>query len=276
MAYIKEIYIYLQGKSTKYPYVDHYTFHKHFLKESTLPYGAADKATYDTILAAVEFSTREIDTIPVNRLCRAKFTETLIRIAKYTYMNDELVINPENYNEYNVVNLPKALTMLMDTYIKQFYVDQEIDRIDFREDKLWQSDIDLVYSMNQSHIKEIHNMLSNRNTSNRITSAFDVATISFADCEQLIIQEMNMTVEDVTRSEIKAAFAASKKVQINEIDHNSVAIYDKLTYVEFLEFIARMAEFWFEDTEMDDYPLYRKIEYFLERMFLITGVELVH
>ena len=53
-------------------------------------------------------------------------------------------------------------------------------------------------------------------------------------------------------------------------------MYDKLTYIEFLEFIARMAEAWFSDTEMDDYPLYRKIEYFLERMFTITGAELVH
>ena len=114
MAYIKEIYIYLQGKSTKYPYIDHYTFHKHFLKESTLPYEAADKASYDTILAAVEYSARDIEVIPVNRLCRAKFSETIIRIARYIYMNDELVINPDNYNEYDVVTLPKALTMLME------------------------------------------------------------------------------------------------------------------------------------------------------------------
>ena len=85
-----------------------------------------------------------------------------------------------------------------------------------------------------------------------------------------------MSVEDIERRDIRAAFAASKHVQINEIDHNSVAVYDKLTYIEFLEFIARMAEAWFSDTEMDDYPLYRKIEYFLERMFTITGAELVH
>ena len=55
MAYIKEIYIYLQGKSQKYPYIDTYTFHKHFLSASKLPYSDLDKATYDTILAAVEF-----------------------------------------------------------------------------------------------------------------------------------------------------------------------------------------------------------------------------
>ena len=61
-----------------------------------------------------------------------------------------------------------------------------------------------------------------------------------------------MSVEDIERRDIRAAFSASKKVQINEIDHNSAAIYDKLSYVEFLEFIARMAEAWFDDTEMDD------------------------
>ena len=55
MAIIKEIYIYLQGKSAKYPFVDTFTFHKHFLSASKLPYTDLDKATYDTILAAVEF-----------------------------------------------------------------------------------------------------------------------------------------------------------------------------------------------------------------------------
>ena len=55
MCYIKEIYIYLQGKAAKYPYVDHFCYHKHFLSKSKLPYNQEDKATYDTILAAVEF-----------------------------------------------------------------------------------------------------------------------------------------------------------------------------------------------------------------------------
>ena len=66
-------------------------------------------------------------------------------------MNDEQRINPK-FNEYNVVNLPKAFTFLIDYYIKPFYFDQEIDRIDFREDRLWQREIDLVFSMNQSSI----------------------------------------------------------------------------------------------------------------------------
>ena len=85
-----------------------------------------------------------------------------------------------------------------------------------------------------------------------------------------------MPSDDVTRSHIKEAFASSKKVQINELDQNSLYLYDKLSFGEFLEFIARMSEFWFDDTEMSEYPLYRKIEYFLERMFTITGAELVH
>ena len=77
-----------------------------------------------------------MELVPVNKLCRAKFSETIIRIARYIYMNDERRINP-NYNQYNVVNLPKALQMLMDYYIIPFYFDQEIDRVDFKEDRLW-------------------------------------------------------------------------------------------------------------------------------------------
>ena len=100
-------------------------------------------------------------------------------------MNDEQRINP-NYNQYNVVNLPKALQILIDVYIKPFYFDHELDRIEFREDKLWQKDIDLVFSINKEAIQEIHTMLGKRNTGHKVTSTADAVTISLADCERLV------------------------------------------------------------------------------------------
>ena len=55
-------------------------------------------------------------------------------------------------------------------------------------------------------------MLASRNTSNKITISFDAVSISLADCEHLIQSEMEMSVEDIERRDIRAAFAASKKV----------------------------------------------------------------
>lgn len=48
-----------------------------------------------------------------------------------------------------------------------------------------------------------------------------------------------------------------------------------MTYAEFLEFIGRVSEMWFETTEMDDLPFYRKIEHFLERMLKLVGWPLI-
>ena len=54
-------------------------------------------------------------------------------------------------------------------------------------------------------------------------------------------------------------------------------MYTRLTYVEFLEFIARCSEKWMEETEMAEIDLKRKIEYFLENLFSNTlGVKLTY
>ena len=52
--------------------------------------------------------------------------------------------------------------------------------------------------------------------------------------------------------------------------------YHKIYYTEFLEFIARCTEKWFEETEMAELPLERKIMYFLENLFATIGAKVVH
>ena len=59
----------------------------------------------------------------------------------------------------------------------------------------------------------------------------------------------------------------SKNIVVNEQELNQRASYHKINYTEFLEFMARCSEKWFEETEMAELPLKRKIEYFLENLF---------
>ena len=94
-----------------------------------------------------------------------------------------------------------------------------------------------------------------------------------ADCQQLIRQDMGL---DMTKRAIQRAYATAKTIVLNEQDQNSISAYDKIRYGEFLEFIARISETWFEGTEMEDIPTYRKIEYFLERALLLVEKTLVH
>ena len=48
-----------------------------------------------------------------------------------------------------------------------------------------------------------------------------------------------------------------------------------MNYNEFLEFIARIADIWFEGTEMEEIPLYRKVEYFLERLLKLVDLQVM-
>ena len=61
---------------------------------------------------------------------------------------------------------------------------------------------------------------------------------------------------------------------LNEQDSTSQSSYDKMNNNEFLEFIARLSEIWFQESEMEVIPLHRKIEYFLEIMLATVGMKI--
>lgn len=63
---------------------------------------------------------------------------------------------------------------------------------------------------------------------------------------------------------------------MNEQDAAQKALYNKLYFTEFLEFIARISEKWMEETEMASIDLRRKIEYFLENLLLHHGMKVVY
>ena len=59
-----------------------------------------------------------------------------------------------------------------------------------------------------------------------------------------------------THKQIKAAFGMSKATVVSEFERGALAEYKKMSYVEFLEFLARMAETYFEGSEMEDLELH--------------------
>ena len=65
----------------------------------------------------------------------------------------------------------------------------------------------------------------------------------------------------------------SKRLVVNEQDSNQRTTYHKIIYTEFLEFIARCSDKWFEETEMAELPLARKILYFLEGLLATIGAK---
>lgn len=64
MPLIKEIYVHLQGQSSKYPFLDHYTIRQHFVKKANLPMDPLDQASYHAILSKADHSSEEIEVVP--------------------------------------------------------------------------------------------------------------------------------------------------------------------------------------------------------------------
>ena len=46
-----------------------------------------------------------------------------------------------------------------------------------------------------------------------------------------------------------------------------------MLYVEFLEFLARIAELYFEESEMEELDLHVKIEYLLDELLPLIGAK---
>lgn len=94
------------------------------------------------------------------------------------------------------------------------------------------------------------------------------------DCVKLVCLGMDLR-SDVSESRVRSEYALSKQLVVNEQDERAFLHYTRLNYLEFVEFIARISEAWFEGSEMAELPFYRKIEYFLERMLSLVGSKVI-
>ena len=55
----------------------------------------------------------------------------------------------------------------------------------------------------------------------------------------------------------------SKQTVISEKDDKQFRSYDKLNFVEFLEFVGRVTDMIFQGSELENIPLEEKLEYSL-------------
>ena len=86
--------------------------------------------------------------------------------------------------------------------------------------------------------------------------------MTLRNCEAL----MEDSVFDLTPKQVLQVFALSKQTVSNETDEKQVKQYTRMTEVEFTEFIARMTEMIFADSELIDISLEEKLEYVLRNL----------
>ena len=58
---------------------------------------------------------------------------------------------------------------------------------------------------------------------------------------------------------------------IRDSDEQGQLQYQRLAFVEFLEFVARLAVMRFSGTELEDYSLKEKLEFVLDDLFRVIG-----
>lgn len=164
--------------------------------------------------------------------------------------------------------------MFHDLKLRSFFLEQGLNRSGFREDKLYDHDVDMVFSMNQTAIQQVHAKYAKlsqvKSSKKKIQDA--TPTISLQWCEHLIKKDMGL---DVTKKTIQECFALSKSIVVNEHDRRDLAAYDRMGYLEFLEFISRVSEVWLRETEMEELPLHNKIEEFLTQLLDLVDTKLV-
>ena len=204
---------------------------------------------------------------------RFQFFELCLRLAKYLFATrkDEKEGNEIVGKLSDHVTVTQAFRMFVDTVLKDYKEGLNINWQRFRDDKLSDEDVELVFTMNLSFVDRIYSKYAKLNL-DTATKPHDADYLAFVDCEQLLRFDSKLQLR---RRVIKEAFSMCKGTVANELDPEGMREYNKLSKVEFLEFLARISELIFIESEMDDLALYEKIEFVLDDILPLVGAKRV-
>ena len=151
--------------------------------------------------------------------------------------------------------------------MRKFVEELEIEWQDFRDYRLWMPEVRLLYTMNEGHLRKMYAHYADNNRGHG-KKPFNCDWILLEDCYKLFLKDRPL---NMGKDAIKYAFVMSKMSVVEETNQEAVNIYEKLLYVEFLEFLARIAEQYFEESEMEELELHHKIEYLLDEILPVVG-----
>jgi len=156
------------------------------------------------------------DENPDRDLNRAEFFEILLRIANDKFKKPKLA---ETYAQ--------ALRKLIREHLLVYY-DPVMTYQDWREKYLWTLEVEDIFKINAAALQRLYKTSQQQSSLKRFWTMKDcINMVSF--CSELGISE----------NQVKMAYTYSKITVINEDSDN--LDYNKMTYIEFLEFIGRLA-----------------------------------
>mmetsp|Transcript_9077 Transcript_9077/g.11083 ORF Transcript_9077/g.11083 Transcript_9077/m.11083 type:complete len:164 (-) Transcript_9077:333-824(-) len=161
-----------------------------------MPNSAYDKASYNSILGRADYSAKLMEGCARNSMCRATLVEVLVRISKFIYcdfVSEKDILEAEALGaSHERVNLAKAFRFFIAGKLKQYFLDKQLSRIAFREEKLYDYNVDMVYSMNQGGIKAAHKELALRSPLHQMHSKQE--TLTLEDCVNLVRNQLNINI----------------------------------------------------------------------------------
>ena len=133
-------------------------------------------------------------------------------------------------------------------------------------------DIEVIYSMNESSLKKIYKLKSEEGRGEHKFKPRNADWMLIEDCISLLRTDCNLHFSSRILQE---AFSLSKHDVISEFDRDSLQNYHKMSYLEFLEFLSRFAELYFEGSEMEELELHQKLEFLLDEILPVVGAKRV-
>lgn len=254
---IKEIYHYLQGKSSQYPNIDTTTMREHFLK------ALAVNKLYEIDVIMREVTGNLDPKIREEKKpgwTRFMFIEVLFRLARLLYSSISNGGNKNEFNSYKHISVSKAFDLFFQCDLKPYRARVGVNWQVFRDNKLHDYEVELVFTMNMPSIDRIYSKYSkmHQNTEHK---AHNQVFMVLHDCIQLFTHDSKLKLN---KRLVREAFALSKQTVVAELEPEGMLQYRKLAVPEFLEVIARIAELSFRDSEMEDVELYQKVEHVLD------------
>lgn len=164
------------------------------------------------------------------------FLEILMRIAKFIYSTREgrtlkeiekdRMDSMRAGHDANEVKVSQAFYSFINDRVRPFHKDNKIEYNSFREHKLHQRDVEVVFTMNEKALKEIYRQksLELRDTAKKPHNA---DWMNHENCVQLFRGDLPLKLP---LKMISAAFGMSKSTVVNEFERNSLQEYHKMTY----------------------------------------------
>lgn len=213
---IKELYTNLAASSNNYPHVGWLEFAS-FCRAAEVVDSSLPTSTVDQLFWAAKVGS--VHPAIQTTLFRHEFFDVLVRVAIAKYRDTNLV-----------PTLGEALEKLLKAMLAKFNPRQEWHA--FRTNQLWDDHIDRLYQANLHHLQRIYGYLFPKHEN----------LDGLRNCIEVVTRLSRL---NLYQSSVRLCYALSKMTVVDEPTDRKE--YNRLQFVEFLEFIARLAALKYAD-----------------------------